>query len=185
VVYGHGVLTYHALPVLVGEQLEGLATGHRLGVESGAESFHGGRLTHRHRRLDALPQHPQVVGVREIVVVHQRVLVRVVAPEQYASPALGPQQHREHAEHVLVVEVAQQLVVKIVAQTVSLPGGRATVRIGRRGRQHELDVRPVVRLVTVFGRDECHCLQPDGRRQRSFAQHGISAAFQPMDLMKY
>jgi len=173
VVYGHGVLTYDALPVLVGEQLEGLAPGHRPGVESGAESFHGSRFAHGHRRLDTLAQHPQIVRVREIVVVHKRVLVWVVAPEQYAAPALGPQQHRKHAEHVLVAEVAQQLVVEFVAQTVRLPGRRPAVRVGRRGRQHELDVRPVVRLVTVFGRDKCHRLQSYGRRQRPFAQHGI------------
>lgn len=184
-VYGHGILTYHTLPVLVGEQLEGLATGHRLGVESGAESLHGGRLAHRHRRLDALPQHPQIVWMREIIVVHQWVLVRVVAPEQYSSSALGPQQHRKYAEHVLVVEIAQQLVVEIVPQTVSLPGSSAAVRVGRRGRQHELDVRPVVRLVTVFGRNKRYCLQSDGRRQRSFSQHGIPAASAPVNLLKY
>lgn len=178
VVYGHGVLAYHALPVLVGEQLDGLAPGHRLGVEPGAETFHGGRLAHRHRRLDALPEHAQVVRVREIVVVQQRVLVRVVAPEQDPAPALGPQQHREHAEHVLVVQVAQQLVVEIVAQTVRLPGGRAAVRVGRRRRQHELNVRPVVRLVTVLGRDERHRLQADRRRQRSFAEHGVPATIE-------
>jgi len=175
VVYGHGVLTYNALPVLVGEQLEGLATGHRLGVEPGAEPFHGRSLAHRHSRLDALAQHPQILGVREIVVVQQRVLVGVVAPEQNSTPALGPQKHRKHAKHVLVVQVTQQLVVEIVPQTVGLPGGRAAVRVGRRGRQHELDIRPIVRLVTVFGRDERHRFQSDRRRQRSFAQHGIPA----------
>jgi len=182
VVYGHGVLTYHALPILVGEQLEGLATGHRPGVEPGAESFHGSRFAHRHRCLDTLTQHPQIVRVREIVVVQKRVLVGVVVPEQYATPALGPQQHREHAEHVLVAEVAQQLVVEFVTQTMRLSGCRSAVRVGRRGRQHELDVRPVVRLVTVFGRDKCHGLQSYGRRQWSFAKHGIPIKYRRCNI---
>lgn len=172
---GHRVLAYHALPVLVGELLDGLATGHRPGVEPGAEPFHRGRLADGHRGLDALPQHPDVIGVREIVVVQQRILSRVVAAEPYTAPALGPQQHREHAERVLVVEVGQQLVVEIVPQAVGLPRGRAAVRTGRRGRQHELDVRPVVRLVAVLGRDERDRLQAYGRRQRAFAQHGVPA----------
>jgi len=96
--------------------------------------------------------------------VQKRVLVRVVAPEQYATPALGPQQHGKHAEHVLVVEVSKQFVVKFVLQTVRLSGCRSAVRIGRRGCQHELDVRPIIRLITVFGRDKRHCFQSYGRR---------------------
>lgn len=76
---GHRVLTYHAFPVLVGELFDGLATGHRPGVEPGAEPFHRGRLADGHRGLHALPQHPDVFGMREIVVVQQRVLVRVFA----------------------------------------------------------------------------------------------------------
>lgn len=58
---------------------------------------------------------------------------------------------------------------------MGLLGRRAAVRVGRRGRQHELDVRPVVRLVTVLGRDERDRLQSYGRRQRAFAQHGVPA----------
>lgn len=176
-VYGHRVLADHALPVLVGELLEVLAPGNGAGVEPGSEPLHGGRLADGHGRFDALPEHPDVVGVREVVVVDKRVLVRVVAPEQYAAPALGAQHHREHAEHVLVVEVAQQLVVEVVAKTVRLFGGRATVRVRRRRRQHELDVGPVVRLIAVLGCDERHGFQADGRRQRALAQHGVPAQF--------
>jgi len=91
--------------------------------------------------------------------VQKWVLMGIVAPEQYTTPALGSQQHWKHAEHVLVVEVSKQLVVEIVPQTVRLSGCRSAVRIGRRGRQHELDVRPIVRLITVFGRDKCNRLQ--------------------------
>jgi len=144
-------------------------------MEPGAEPFHRGRLADGYGRLDAFPEHAQIFGMREVIVKHQRILVRVVAPEQYAATALGPQQHREHAEHVLVVQVTQQFVVEIVPQTVRLFRRRTAVRVGRRGRQHELDVRPIVRLVTVLGRDERHGLQAYGRRQRAFSQHGVPA----------
>lgn len=172
-VYCHGVLADNALPVLVGELLQVLATRHRTGVEPGAETFHGGRLAHGHGRFHALPQHPDVVGMRKIIVINERILVRVVGPEQYPSAALGPKHHREHAEHVLVVQVAQQLVVKIVPQTVGLLAGGAAVGVGRRGRQHELYVRPIVRLIAVLGGDEGHRLQADRRRQWALAQHGV------------
>lgn len=154
VVYGHGVLADHALPVLVGEQFEVFAPGNRSVVETGAEPFHGRRLAHGHGRFDALPEHADVVRMGQIVVVQQWVLIRIVAPEQNSAPALRPQHHREHAERVPAVQVAHQLLVEIVAQTVRLLGGRPAVRIGGRGRQHELDIRPVVRLVTVLGRDK-------------------------------
>lgn len=168
-VYGHGVLTHHALPILVGELFERLAAGHWLGVETGAEPFHGGRLTNGHGGLHALSEHPYVFGMREIIMVHQRVLPRVITPELYATPALGPQQHRKHSEHVFAVQLAQILIVEFVFQTVGLFDSRTAVRGCRRGRQHELYVRPVVRLVTVLGRDERDRLQPYGRGQRTFA----------------
>lgn len=172
-VYGHGVLADHALPVLVGELFQVFATGNGPGVEPGAEPFHGGRLANGHGGLYALPQHPYVIRVREVIVINQRVLVRVLAAEQQPAPALGPQKHWEHAEHVLAVQVAQVLVVKVVAQTVSLFRRRAAVRVGRRGRQHELDVGPVVRLIAVLGRDERHRLQAHVRSQRAVAQHRV------------
>lgn len=172
-VYGHGVLTDHALPVFVRELLEMFAPGNGPGVEPSAEAFHGSRLANGHGGFDALSEHSYVFGVREIIMVQQRILVRVVAPEQYATPALGPQQHGEHSEHVLVVQVAQVLVVEVVAQTVRFFRGRAAVRVGRSGRQHEFDVRPVVRLVAVLGRNERDRLQAYGRRQWTFTQHGV------------
>lgn len=105
-VYGHRVLSYHAFPIFVGELFDVLASGNWPSVESGAKPFHSRRFANGHGGLDAFPQYPDIFGMREIIVEQQRVLSRIVSSQKYATPALWSQQHWEHAEYVLAVQVA-------------------------------------------------------------------------------
>jgi len=51
--------------------------------------------------------------------------------------------------------------------------GHTSVWVNSSRRQHELNIRPVVRLVSVFGGDEGDRFQPDTRRQRTVLQERI------------
>uniref|UniRef100_A0A182JMJ5 Uncharacterized protein n=1 Tax=Anopheles atroparvus TaxID=41427 RepID=A0A182JMJ5_ANOAO len=101
VVDRHRVLSDRAVPVLVGELGQMTAVRHLLAVEPSAEALHGLRLAKRNRRLDALAQHANVVRMREIVMVEQRIAQRVARLQPDEPTALRAQHHREHTEHVL------------------------------------------------------------------------------------
>ena len=162
----HGVLSYGAVPVLVREQRQMAAVGQGAAVKPGAKPLQAARLGERDRGFHALPQHVDVAWMRQVVVIHQRVVQRVARPQPDETAGLGPEQHREDSEHVAVVDRLEHLVVELVGEAVGVLHLGAAVGRGGRGGEHELDIRPVVALVRVLGRDEPDRLEADVRRQR-------------------
>ena len=131
---GHGVLSNHALPVLVGEQRYMLAIGQRLAVKPSAESFHTASLPESDGRLDALSKHSHVFRMGEVVVVHQRIVQRVLRPELDHAARLRPEHHGEHAEHIAIVDLPEHFVIELVRQPVGVLHVGAPVGIsGGRG----------------------------------------------------
>lgn len=88
-------------------------------------------------------------------------------PQQNLSPTLWPQHHGEDGERVPVADAPKHLIVEFVRQCVGLLHLGATVGGGGRTRQHVLHIRPVIRLVCVFGGYETDGLQTHGRGQGS------------------
>lgn len=82
-------------------------------------------LTYRNARFNPFTQRAHVVRVRQVVVIEQRMRQRVSAPKFHEAARLWPKYHREHAEHVLVIQIGQVFVVELVAQAVSVLDGRA------------------------------------------------------------
>ena len=166
VINRHGVLSYGTVPVLVREQCQMAAVRQRAAVKPGAEPLQAARLAERDRCFHAFPQHVDVLSTGQVIVIHEGIVERVAGPELDEATGLGPEQHREDAEHVAVVDGLEHLVVELVGEAVGVLHVGAAVGRGGRGREHELDVRPVVALVRVLRRDEADRLEADVRRQR-------------------
>lgn len=174
VVNSHGVLAYRAVPILVRVQRYVLAVGDGVAVEPRAEPLHAARLAERDGGLHPLPQHVDVVRVGEVVVIHEGVVEGVARPQLHETARPGPEQHGEHAEHVAPVYALEHLFVELVRQPVRVLHVGAAIRVDRGGGEHELDVRPIVALVRVLGRDEADRLEADVGRQRSVLGDGVS-----------
>jgi len=81
-----------ALPVLVAEQFELLATRHGREQWPGVELAKRGRVGHVERDPNALDKHLHVLAVRKVVGLDDRMHQWVFALESQPTGALGPQQ---------------------------------------------------------------------------------------------
>lgn len=93
VIYGHGVVSHHALPVGVRVLWHGHAPRERYVVQTAAVPVERRGPRHGHHELDALHQRVDVLLFRQVVGHDLRIFERVGAPQQYFASTFRPQQH--------------------------------------------------------------------------------------------